>query len=91
MKDFNLTETQLVELAHRMVCFYYNVGNECEIDQRPLLNNPKIAFMKAHRCITESTLAESKAFAEGPGRFAVYELQTRVEERKKRNGEGVYG
>lgn len=89
--DLNLTEVQQVELAHRIVCFYYKVETNDELDRRPLLNNPKVAFIKAHRCIAGTTLAESKEFAEGPGRFAVHELKIRVEERKKENGEGIYG
>lgn len=85
------TEDQLVEICHRIVVNYHNVdGLEWDKD-KPNLNNAKIAFIKAHRIITGSSLTNSKEFAEGPGRFAVYELQTRVEERKKVNKEGIYG
>lgn len=88
--DLNLTESQLVEICHRVVVGYNTVDGGMDSDRSPFLHNAKVAFIKAHRIITGSSIAVAKTFAEGPGRFAVYELQTRVEARKKANKEGIY-
>ena len=87
----NLSDEEITNICWSVVNNYYNVDRKNGLSKLPLLHSAKTAFVKAHRVVTGSSLNAATDFANGPGRFAVHELQTRVEERKRQFGEGIYG